>query len=73
MLIGVPGLGGIKVPLQLAGDCIEELGPGLSHHVMGHGLAQDLGHHGQVLPVVMGLEQCMTLKRRRSTFSLLLI
>ena len=39
---------------------LEELSLGAPDELLGE-MAQDAGHHGQVLQVVVGLEQCVTL------------
>ena len=67
VLVGVLCLRRRRVPgqPQVLG---EMLGLGSPGHVGGHGPGQDLLHHGQVLKVVVGLEQGVTLhaKGRRN-------
>lgn len=63
VLIGVLGLGRVFVPEQLELGAVV-LGPRLPDHVMRHGSVQDLFHHGQMLPIVVGLEERVTLFSR---------
>ncbi len=62
MGVDISGLGGGAIPIQGTRVGVEELGPGFSHHMMWHGGSHDFLHHGQMLPVVMGLEKRMSLK-----------
>ncbi len=70
VLIGVLGLRGRRVPTELVPtgrSRSEELGRrvGPARHVLRNWAAEDLLHHGQVLQVVMRLEQSMALEGRR--------
>ena len=66
----VPGGRRRPVPGQAARPV--EAGLGAADHVSGN-VAEDPAHHGQVLQVVMGLEQCVALKKRKKFEMFILI
>ena len=68
ILIGVSGLGRVRVPVQhesVLADAFVVLGPRSAAHVAGHRLAQDLLHHGQMFSVIVSLEQGVTLLKEK--------
>ena len=62
VLAGVPRGGRAPVPGEARGARREEAGLGAPHHVRGE-VAEDPVHHGEVLQVVVGLEQGVALQQ----------